>query len=60
MICINPLKPKERDKKDSTGIEVKRKHLEGGRGGSERRFISEEGKKQHLVRRYPGNVRLSL
>jgi hypothetical protein len=35
--------------------EVKRKHL----GESERRFIS-EGKKEHLVRRYPDHARSSL
>jgi hypothetical protein len=46
------LKPtkRERVRKDSIRVEVKRKHL----GGSEKRFIS-EGEKEHLVRRYPGN-----
>jgi hypothetical protein len=50
---INALKPK-----DSRRVEVKRKHLEGKRkalyiwGGGE--------KKEHLVRRYPGNARSSF
>jgi hypothetical protein len=43
---------RERVRKDSIGVEEKRKHLEE----SERRFIS-EGEKGHLVRRYPGNAR---
>jgi hypothetical protein len=56
-VLINSLKPKERERvrKDSIRVEVKRKHL----GESERRFIS-EGEKEHLVRRCPGNARLSF
>jgi hypothetical protein len=46
---------RERVRKDSRTVEVKRKHL----GKSERRFIS-EGEKEHLVRRYPGNARSSF
>jgi hypothetical protein len=46
---------RERVRKDSIRVEEKRKHL----GESERRFIS-EGKKKHLVRRYPGNARSSF
>jgi hypothetical protein len=51
------LKPRERERvrKDSIRVEVKRKHV----GESERRFIS-EGEKEHLVRRYPGNARSSF
>jgi hypothetical protein len=50
------LKPKrERVRKDSIRVEVKRKHL----GESERHFIS-EGEKEHLVRSYPGNARSSF
>jgi hypothetical protein len=52
------LKPKgrERVRKDSIKVEVvKRNHL----GESERHFIS-GGKKEHLVRRYPGNARSSF
>jgi hypothetical protein len=41
-----------RVRKDSIRVEIKRKHL----GESQRRFIS-DGKKEHLVRRYPGNAR---
>jgi hypothetical protein len=55
---INPLKrerERERVRKDSIRVEVKRKHL----GESERRFIS-KGEKEHLVRRYPGNARSSF
>jgi len=53
---IKGLKPKrERIRKDSIRVEVKRKHLRE----SERRFIS-EGEKEHLVRRYPGNARSSF
>jgi hypothetical protein len=49
---FNALKPKrERVRKDTIRVEVKRKHL----GESERSFISEGGK-EHLVRRYPGNA----
>jgi hypothetical protein len=57
-VQLNPLKPKrerERVKKDSRRVKVKRKQLRK----SERRFISGE-KKDHLVRRYPGNARLSF
>jgi hypothetical protein len=50
---LNP--KRERVRKDSIRVKVKRKHL----GESERRFIS-EGKKEHLVRRYPGNARSSF
>jgi hypothetical protein len=54
-IFFNPLKKtkreRERVRKDSIRVEVKRKHL----GESETRFISEGGK-EHLVRRYPGNA----
>jgi hypothetical protein len=46
---------RERVRKDSKRVEEKRKHL----GESERRFTS-EGKKEHLVRRYPGNARSSF
>jgi hypothetical protein len=46
---------RERVRKDSIRVQVKRKHL----GESERRFIS-EGKKEHLVRRYPGNAHSSF
>jgi hypothetical protein len=46
---------REKLRKDSIRVEVKRKHL----GESERRFIS-EGEKEHLVRRYPGNARSSF
>jgi hypothetical protein len=56
-ITFNPSKPKrvrERVRKDSIRVEVKRKHL----GESERRFIS-DGEKEHLVRGYPGNARSS-
>jgi hypothetical protein len=49
------LKERERVRKDSIRVEVKRKHL----GESERRFISER-EKEHLVRRYPGNARSSF
>jgi hypothetical protein len=52
------LRPKilgERVRKDSRKVEVKGKHL----GESERRFIS-GGKKEILVRRYPGNARSSF
>jgi hypothetical protein len=50
------LKPeRERVRKDSIRVEVKRKHL----GESERRFICEREKEQ-LVRRYPGNARSSF
>jgi hypothetical protein len=55
---FNALKPKrerERVRKDSIRVEVKRKHL----GESERSFISKGGK-EHLVRRYPGNARSSF
>jgi hypothetical protein len=56
---INPLKPKSRERervrKESRRVEEKRKYL----GESERRFIS-EGEKEHIVRRYPGNVRSSF
>jgi hypothetical protein len=48
------LKPK-RVRKDSRREEAKRKHL----GERKRRFISGE-KKEHLVRRYPGNARSSF
>jgi hypothetical protein len=48
-------KEKERVRKDSIRVEVKRRHL----GESERRFISEGGK-EHLVKRYPGNARSSF
>jgi hypothetical protein len=58
-LLLNPLKPKEREReklrKDSIRVEVKRKHL----GESERRYIS-EGEKEHLVRMYPGNARSSF
>jgi hypothetical protein len=47
---------RERVRKDSIRVEEKRKHL----GESERRFISEGGGKEHLVRRYPGNARSSF
>jgi hypothetical protein len=41
------LKPKrERVRKDNRKVEVKRKHLEGG---SERRFLSEGGRKSILL-----------
>jgi hypothetical protein len=46
---INPLKPK----RESIIVEVMRKHL----GESERRL---RGKKEHLVRKYPGNARSSF
>jgi hypothetical protein len=46
---------RERVRKDSVRVEVKRKLL----GESERCFMS-EGEKEHLVRRYPGNVRSSF
>jgi hypothetical protein len=46
---------RERVRKDSIRVEVKRKHV----GGSERRFIS-DGEKEHLLRRYPGNARSSF
>jgi hypothetical protein len=46
---------RERVRKDSIRVEVKRKHLEE----SERGFIS-EGEKEHLVRRYLGNARSSF
>jgi hypothetical protein len=50
------LKPKrERVRKDSIRVEVKRKHL----GESERRFMS-EWEREHLVRRYTGNARSSF
>jgi hypothetical protein len=53
---IKGLKPKrERIRKDSIRVEVKRKHLRE----SERRFMS-EAEKEHLVRRYPGNARSSF
>jgi hypothetical protein len=56
LMLFNPLKAKrERVRKDSIRVEVKRKYL----GESERRFISEGGK-EHLVGRYPGNARSSL
>jgi hypothetical protein len=58
MCQINPLKLKrerERVRKDSIRVEVKRKHL----GESERCFLC-EGEKEHLVRRYPGNARSSF
>jgi hypothetical protein len=49
-LLINPLKTKERERervrKDSIRVEVKRKHL----GESERRFIPDV-EKEHLVRR---------
>jgi hypothetical protein len=56
-LLISPLKPRERERvrKDSIRVEVKRKHV----GESERRFIS-EGEKEHLARRYPGNARSSF
>jgi hypothetical protein len=41
-----PKRERERDRKDSIRVEVKRKYL----GESERRFIS-EGEKEHLVTR---------
>jgi hypothetical protein len=46
---------RERVRKESIRVGVKRKHLEE----SERRFISEGGK-EHLVRRYPGNAHSSF
>jgi hypothetical protein len=53
---FNLLQPKrERVRKDSIRVEVKRKHI----GESERRFMS-EGENEHLVRRYPGNARSSF
>jgi hypothetical protein len=52
---VNPLKPKrERIRKYSRGVEVKRKLL--GEGNREALYIC-GGKKEHLVRRYPGNAR---
>jgi hypothetical protein len=45
------LRERERVRKDSIRVEVKRKHV----GESERRFVS-EGEKEHLVRRNPGNA----
>jgi hypothetical protein len=52
-----PFEDEKRDRvrKDSIRVEVKRKHL----GESERRFIS-EGEKEYLARRYPGNARSSF
>jgi hypothetical protein len=51
------LKPKrERVRKDSRRVEVKRKHL----GESERPFMPDGEEKEHLVRRYPGNTRSSF
>jgi hypothetical protein len=48
---------RERVRKDSRRVEANRKHM----GGSERRFVSEGGgKKEQLVRRYPGNSRSSF
>jgi hypothetical protein len=47
---------RERERKDSRRVEVKRKHL----AESERRFISDGWKKEHVVRRYPGNARSSF
>jgi hypothetical protein len=57
-VCFNPSKAKERSRvrNDSIRVEIKRKHL----GESERLFISERRKKEHLVRRYPGNARSSF
>jgi hypothetical protein len=51
-----PERERERVRKDSTRVEEKRKHL----GERERRFMSEGEKKEHLVRRYPGNARSSF
>jgi hypothetical protein len=58
LMLFNTLKTKrerERVRKHSIRVEVKRKHL----GESERGFMS-EGEKEHPVRRYPGNARSSF
>jgi hypothetical protein len=49
------MRERERVRKDSIRVEVKRKHL----GESERSFIYEV-ENEHLVRRYPGNARSSF
>jgi hypothetical protein len=46
---------RERVRKDSRRVEVKRKHL-----GGKREALYIWGKKEHLVRRYPGNARSSF
>jgi hypothetical protein len=47
---------RERVRKDSGRVEVKRNHLGGGARGA----LYLRGKKEFLVRRYPGNARSSL
>jgi hypothetical protein len=54
-VVTSPFHPLNPSQEDSERADIMRKHL----GENERRFIS-EGKKEHLVRRYPGNARSSF
>jgi hypothetical protein len=55
---LNPFKPereRERVRKDSIRVEIKRNRVGKARGA-----LYLRGKKEHLVRRYPGNARSSF
>jgi hypothetical protein len=57
VLYFNPLKPKERESQKG---QYKSRSKEKTSGGKARGALYLREKKEHLVRRYPGNVRSSF